>query len=152
MIASRKEPILKPLSIYWMRLRICYVELCRSTRTRRTTVDSPWSVLFFSLKTENAILELWLASCDWLSHHGVWAIIPCSPNYNCTRLLKIKNELKIVCFYKKSREEFSKFLGVFNKTVIPLTLVGYEIMIANSGLRASLALCHLISVQRALVE
>ena len=41
MIASTKEPILKPLSIYWMRLRRCYVELCRSTRTRRTTVDSP---------------------------------------------------------------------------------------------------------------
>ena len=31
-------------------------------------------------------------------------------------------------------------LGVFfNKTIIPLALVGYEIAIANSALRASLA-------------
>ena len=27
-------------------------------------------------------------------------------NWNCTRLLKIKNKLKIGCFYKKSPEEF----------------------------------------------
>ena len=30
-------------------------------------------------------------------------------------------------------------LGVFNKTVIPLILLGYEIVIANSALCASLA-------------
>ena len=35
--------------------------------------------------------------------------------------------------------------GCFNKTVIPLTLVGYEIVIANLALRASLAIYHLIS-------
>ena len=40
---------------------------------------------------------------------------------------------------------FSIFWGVFNKTVIPLALVGYEMIIANSALRASLAICHLIS-------
>ena len=33
-------------------------------------------------------------------------------------------------------------LGVFNKTIIPLALVGYEIVIANSVLRASLAIYH----------
>ena len=32
---------------------------------------------------------------------------------NCTRLLKIKNKLKIGCFYKYSREEFSIFCGRF---------------------------------------
>ena len=32
------------------------------------------------------------------------------------------------------------FVGVFNKTIIPLALVGYEMIIANSALRASLAL------------
>ena len=37
------------------------------------------------------------------------------------------------------------FVGVFNKTIIPLALVGYEMIIANSALRASLALYHLIS-------
>ena len=37
------------------------------------------------------------------------------------------------------------FVGVFNKTIIPLALVGYEMIIANSALRASLAIYHLIS-------
>ena len=36
-------------------------------------------------------------------------------------------------------------VGVFNKTIIPLALVGYEMIIANSALRASLAIYHLIS-------
>ena len=30
----------------------------------------------------------------------------------------------------------------FNKTIIPLALVGYEMIIANSALRASLAIYH----------
>ena len=38
--------------------------------------------------------------------------------------------------------------GVFNKTIIPLALVGYEMIIANSALRASLAIYHLISNAR----
>ena len=43
----------------------------------------------------------------------------------------------------------SLFLGgVFNKTIIPLALVGYEMIIANSALRASLAIYHLISNTR----
>ena len=29
-------------------------------------------------------------------------------------------------------------MGVFNKTIIPLVLVGYEMIIANSALRTSL--------------
>ena len=36
-------------------------------------------------------------------------------------------------------------MGVFNKTIILLALVGYEMIIANSALRASLAIYHLIS-------
>ena len=35
---------------------------------------------------------------------------------------------------------FSLFLRRFNKTIIPLALVGYEMIIANSALRASLAI------------
>ena len=31
------------------------------------------------------------------------------------------------------------FVGVFNKTIIPLALVGYDMIIANSALCASLA-------------
>ena len=36
-------------------------------------------------------------------------------------------------------------MGVFNKTIIPLALVGYEMIIADSALRASLAIHQLIS-------
>ena len=39
-------------------------------------------------------------------------------------------------------------LGVFNKTIIPLALVEYEIVIANEALRASLAIYHLIANAR----
>ena len=53
---------------------------------------------------------------------------------NCTRLLKIKNKLKIGCF-----------VGVFYKTIIPLALVGYEMIIAISALRALSLIYHFIS-------
>ena len=43
---------------------------------------------------------------------------------------------------------FLYFGGVFNKTIILLALVGYEMIIANSALRASLAIYHLISSAR----
>ena len=36
-------------------------------------------------------------------------------------------------------------MAVFNKTIIPLALVGYEMIIANLALRASLGIYHLIS-------
>ena len=40
---------------------------------------------------------------------------------------------------------YNYFVGIFNKTIIPLALVGYEMIIANSVLHASLAIYHLIS-------
>ena len=40
---------------------------------------------------------------------------------------------------------FLYFGGVFNKIIILLALVGYEMIIANSALHASLAIYHLIS-------
>ena len=43
------------------------------------------------------------------------------------------------------QSSFLYFGGVFNKTITPLALVGYEMIIANSALRASLAIHHLIS-------
>ena len=46
------------------------------------------------------------------------------------------------------QSSFPRFSGVFNKTIIPLALVGYEMIIANSALRASLAIYHLISNTR----
>ena len=56
---------------------------------------------------------------------------------NCTRVLKNlkKTENRLFLQIKNSRY----FEGVFNKTIIPLALVGYEMIIANSSLRASLA-------------
>ena len=46
------------------------------------------------------------------------------------------------------KSSFVYFGGVFNKTIISLALVGYEMVIANSALRASLAIYHLISYAR----
>ena len=59
-------------------------------------------------------------------------------------------------FFERTRDfclvflKFSllSFEGVFNKTIIPLALVGYEMIIANSALCASLAIYHLISKAR----
>ena len=54
------------------------------------------------------------------------------PKYdNCTRLLKIKNKLKIGCFTNKVGKNSRYFVGVFIKTIISLALVGYEMIIAN---------------------
>ena len=44
--------------------------------------------------------------------------------------------------------KYCNSFGRFNKTIIPLALVGYEIVIANSALRASLDICHLICNKR----
>ena len=51
---------------------------------------------------------------------------------NCTRLLKIKLKLKIGFFTNKVGKNPRYFVGVFNKTFIPLALVGYEMIKANS--------------------
>ena len=54
---------------------------------------------------------------------------------NCTRLLKIKNKLKIGCFTNKQnkvKKNSRYFAGVFNKTIIALALVGYAMIIAIS--------------------
>ena len=68
------------------------------------------------------------------------------PKYgNCMRLLKIKNKMKIGWFTNKVGKNSRYFVGVFNRIVISLALVGYEMIIANSALRTSLATYHLIS-------
>ena len=36
-------------------------------------------------------------------------------------------------------------MGVFNKTIIPLVLVGYDMIIANEARSVELAIYHLIS-------
>ena len=71
---------------------------------------------------------------------------------NCTHLLKIKNKLKISCFYKLSWEKFLILAGVVNKTITPIAPVGYKMIIANSALR-TLSVGYLPShIQGALVE
>ena len=46
---------------------------------------------------------------------------------------------KSIVFVNKVGKISRYFVGVFNKTIIPLVLAGYEMIIANSALRASLA-------------
>ena len=45
---------------------------------------------------------------------------------------KLKTSLKSVVFTNKVGKNSRYFLGVFNKTIIPLALVGFEMIIANS--------------------
>ena len=42
-----------------------------------------------------------------------------------------------------NQQDLAVFVVVFNKTIIPLALVGFQMIIA---LRASLAICHLVSI------
>ena len=71
---------------------------------------------------------------------------------NCTRLLKIKTSWKSVVFTNKvGKNSRYCFVGVFDKTIILLALVGYEMIVAISALRASLASLS-FHIQRALVE
>ena len=67
--------------------------------------------------------------------------MPCSTNMVSVRMVFFE----AFFFLKFSLLYFG---GVFNKTIIPLALVGYEMIIANSALCASLAIYHLISNAR----
>jgi len=51
-------------------------------------------------------------------------------------------------FYFHLSLVFHDFEGFLIKTIIPLALVGYEMIIANLALRASTAINHLISNAR----
>ena len=67
---------------------------------------------------------------------------------NYTRLLKIKDRMKIGWFTNKVGKISQYFVGVFNRIIIPLALVGYDMIIANTVLHASLANHDLISNAR----
>ena len=71
---------------------------------------------------------------------------------NCTRLLKIKTSWKSVVFTNEVGKNSRYFVGVFNKTIIPHALVGYEMIIANSALRALLATTISYSKRRIIVK
>lgn len=60
-----------------------------------------------------------------------------------------------VCLFRGGRRVFLFYFsflyigaGVFNKTAVPIALVGYENIIANLAQSASLACYHLISIAR----
>ena len=67
---------------------------------------------------------------------------------NRTRLLKMKNKMEIGWFTNKVGKNSQYFVGVFNRIIIQLALVGYDMIIANTVLRASLANHDLISNAR----
>ena len=52
---------------------------------------------------------------------------------NCMLTLKIKNKQNIGCFFQIKLKRILDILwaGVFNEIIIPLALVGYEMIIAN---------------------
>ena len=64
---------------------------------------------------------------------------------------KLKTSWKSFVFTYKVGTNSRYFGAVFDRTIIPLALVGYQMIIANSAVRASMA--DLPSyIQRALVE
>ena len=67
------------------------------------------------------------------------------------RSTKIANVCVIFWGFFYCSPSFLYFGGVFNKAIIPLALVGYEMIITNSALLASLAFYHLISA-RGIIE
>ena len=58
---------------------------------------------------------------------------------------KLKTSGKSVVLTNKVGNNSRYFVGVFNKTIILLVRVGYEMIIAKSALRALLALYNFIS-------
>ena len=78
-------------------------------------------------------------SFHWLSHHGLYNNYSMLYEYGKRTRDFLRLFLKFSLLY---------FGGVFNKRIIRLALVGYEMIIANSALCASLAIYHLISNAR----
>ena len=123
-------------------LTLCGYEMIIATSALHTSVTIHlisnahlWNNNCSFLKTEsldNAILELWLASPSWYMSH--YTMLSKYMYGNCMRQLKIKSKRKLVIFTNKVRKNSQYFGGVFNDTIIiiPLALVGYEMIIANS--------------------
>ena len=67
---------------------------------------------------------------------GLVAIVY-EPLYHSQEIVTIKNKLSSGCSCKaKSARSSNLILGCFNRTIIPLALVGYEMIIANLVLHA----------------
>ena len=95
-----------------------------------------YTILLETGSLDNAIREFSLAKPSWYMSHYTMIY------KNGERMRDFWVSLFLLQF------SFLYFGGVSNKTIIPLALVGYEMIIANSALRASLAMYHLISNAR----
>ena len=70
------------------------------------------------------------------------------PLYHAQEIATIK--LSSGCLVLQGEmSKIEQYLIVFNKTIIPLTLVGYEMIIANEARSAELAIYHLTDPTRA---
>ena len=119
-----------------------------SKRPTHWLTDNPdclwlWG-LYAEHKTPKTGLDNWIMqfeSFHWLTHHGLWAIIPWSANMVSKRVI-----LGAFLFLVKS---FFYILGVFLiKQLFHLHSLDMRLVIVNSALRASLAIYHLISNAR----
>ena len=66
------------------------------------------------------------------------AVLVYEPLHHVREITTIK--CLLVALAKLNQLQLAVFLDVFNKTIISLALVGYEVIIANSALLASLAM------------
>ena len=100
-----------------------------------------WFISFYK-KLDRWIMQF--ESFHWLSHHGIWAIIPCSTNIVSKRVILGR-------FYS-SLSLFFYILGAFLiKKIIPFALFGYGI--GHSQLGPTGLVGYLPShIQRALME
>jgi len=107
-----------------------------------------WSANYLAcvVSTKTIIIHLSVGESD-VHHYSPplwWIIVNYTMPYKCG---KCTREF-LGKFLFPFQSSFPRFWGVFNKTIIPLALVGYEMITANSALRASLVIYHLISNAR----
>ena len=97
-----------------------------------------WFISFYK-KLDRWIMQF--ESFHWLSHHGIWAIMPCSTNLVSKRVILGRfYSLLSVFFY---------ILGAFLiKKLFHSRFLDMRLVITNSALRATLAIYYLISNAR----
>ena len=92
------------------------------------------------------IMKNWIIGwCDSRALIGL-AIMVYEPLYRAFKIGQLyastqewkANRKSVVLTNKVGKPDSRYFMGVFNKTIIPLALVGYEMISANEALRASL--------------
>ena len=79
---------------------------------------------------------------DWLSGHCISSSIPYQRNSD--------HELFLVILAKRTQQDLTIFLRCFNKTIIPLAIVGYEMITQLSA--TNLLDIYLHHIQGALME